>query len=100
MYDLIIQNEIKMKNINGNGNSSYNKDNLDWNNISSNIEKLTKSNIGNTDKYFKEEYILRKSTNRSNYLHIFLNFFENLSNLHVFLKNVTPFINLKDEYLV
>jgi hypothetical protein len=53
--------------------------------------------VVNPETYQKEKSSITnsKGTNRPNYLNIFLNYHENLSNFHIFLRSVTPYIDVK-----
>ena len=90
IYDIINQKESYMKNRNGNGFNK--KKEIDRNTTTDN--SFTRS--GKTE----DHYNLIKNTNRPNYLNLFLNHYENLSNLHVLLKNITPYIDVKSPHLV
>jgi len=98
IYDMINQKEGNLKNKNGNG--FYSKKDFDKNMNGTN----EKPNGFERKKVFeltqKENFSFGKSTNRPNYINIFTNFYENMSNMHVLLKNITPFIEMTSENLV
>lgn len=96
---MINQKDTNIKNKNGNG--FYSKKDFD-NNINGYIDKTSGFERKKVlSEHLQKDYIsVNKNTNRPNYLNLFSNFYENMSNIHVLLKNITPFIEMTSENLV
>ena len=104
LYDMINRNEGANKQ--KNGINSYNTKrggDKNYNNKHTTIEKFNFIYNGDYDqKYQDSDYLNNqcKNNNRPIYLDLFLNYYENLCNLHVLLKNMTPYFSLNYENLV
>ena len=104
LYDMINKNEGMNKYKNG-IDSFYSKRNGDNNytNKHTKIEKFNFINNSNYDStYTNNNHInnLFKNNNRPNYMDLFLNHYENTCNMHILLKNMTPYISLERNHLV
>ena len=100
IYDIMNQKEVNIKNRNDNGFSKRKDSDRNMNSSTNDRMGFTRKVVGSNDINQYEDCYLNKHTNRPNYLNLFLNYYENLSNLHVLLKSITPFIDMKSEYLV
>ena len=99
IYDMISPKESNSSKKNGNG--QFSKKDFDRNSNSERLGGFIRKKV-NPEQLNKEKnsISLTKGTNRPNYLNLFSNFFENLSNMHIVLRNITPFIDLKNEELL
>lgn len=99
IYDMINQKEGNIKNKNGNGFYSKKDFDKNTNGINEKPSGFERKKVY-TEQFQKENFSASKNTNRPNYINIFTNFYENMSNIHIFLKNITPFIEMTSENLV
>ncbi len=98
IYDMINQKEGNQKNKNGNGFYSKKDFDKNMNGINEKLNGFERKKVFEQNQ--KENFSVGKGTNRPNYINIFTNFYENMSNMHILLKNITPFIEMTIENLV